>query len=151
MTNKITKSNMEEEGFLERLGKRIDQASVWHKRIGAIIALIVAFSGVATAISASVNGALDSHIAAHTDIISAKLDDTAAAIQNNAQEIEKIRMDTLRVQLLEYIFNEPTAHETILKLAYTYFVEYQADWVMTDKFREWADEQHVNIPFDLQH
>lgn len=139
-----TKTEDKKEGFLERLGERLDNASAWHKRFLAVVAIVATVSGTVATISNNFNNALDERIGAQTQNISSQL-------QEQTDEIQNIRLDTLRVQLLQYIYNEPEAHETILRLAYTYFVTYKGDWVMTDKFRDWADSQGVNIPFELSH
>lgn len=154
----MTIKKAETEGFLERLGKRIDNASAWHKRALAVGAIIATVSGACAVISNTVTAALDSHIAKQTQQITAAINTNSEAIgansqsiENNSRELGNIRKDTLRVQLLEYIYNEPMAVDTILKLAYTYFVEYDGDWIMTDKFKDWAEEYNVRVPFDLTH
>lgn len=145
------KTIQEYEGFLERLGKKLDNANIWYKRIAALVGIIVAVVGVTVTISNNLTSALDTHIEAQTTQLADAIDANNQAIQNNSVELEKIRRDTLRVQLVQYIYNEPDAHDTILKLAYTYFVEYHGDWVMTDKFKQWAKSEGVEIPFDLNH
>ena len=144
--------------MIEKLGKRLDEASVWHKRILAVVAIIATISGSVVAISGMVTSSLDGFIKEHTTEITTAVEtnsnlinDNNDAIHNNTQELEKVRMDTLRVQLMQYIQGEPSAHDTILKLGYTYFVEYKGDWVMTNKFKEWAASEGVQIPFDLSH
>lgn len=144
--------------MIEKLGKRLDEASVWHKRVLAVVAIIATVSGAVVAISGMVTSSLDGFIKEHTVEIttavetnSTLINDNNDAIHNNTQELEKVRMDTLRVQLMQYIQGDPSAHDTILKLGYTYFVEYKGDWVMTNKFKEWAASEGVQIPFDLSH
>lgn len=135
---------VEKEGFLERLGKRLDNASTWHKRVLAMGAIVGTIIGVIVTICSNFNAALDVHIAAQTDTLNTQLEATT-------KELENVRLDTLRVQILYYIYHEPQAHDSILKLGYVYFVEYKGDWVMTAKFKEWADSEGVSIPFDLTH
>ena len=144
--------------MIEKLGKRLDEASVWHKRVLAVVAIIATVSGAVVAISGMVTSSLDGFIKEHTIEITTAVEtnsnlinDNNDAIHNNTQELEKVRMDTLRVQLMQYIQGDPSAHDTILKLGYTYFVEYKGDWVMTNKFKEWAASEGVQIPFDLSH
>lgn len=144
--------------LLTKLGKRLDEASVWHKRILAIVAIFATVSGAAVAISGMVTNSLDGFIKEHTSEIatavgenSQLIKDNSEAIQANTEELNNVRQDTLRVQLMQYIQGEPTAHDTILKLGYTYFVEYKGDWVMTNKFKDWAAAEGVAIPFDLSH
>lgn len=144
--------------MIEKLGKRLDEASVWHKRVLAVVAIIATVSGAVVAISGMVTSSLDGFIKEHTIEITTAVEtnsnlisDNNDAIHNNTQELEKVRLDTLRVQLMQYIQGEPSAHDTILKLGYTYFVEYKGDWVMTNKFKDWAESEGVKIPFDLSH
>lgn len=137
--------------MIEKLGKRLDEASVWHKRILAVVAIIATISGSVVAISGMVTSSLDGFIKEHTTEIATAVDENSTAIQANTKELENVRQDTLRVQLMQYIQGEPSAHDTILKLGYTYFVEYKGDWVMTNKFKDWAESEGVKIPFDLSH
>lgn len=153
MTKATNKCSM-----IEKLGKRLDEASVWHKRVLAVVAIFATVSGAVVAISGMVTSSLDGFIKEHTTEITIAVEtnrnlisDNNDAIHSNTQELEKVRMDTLRVQLMQYIQGEPSAHDTILKLGYTYFVEYKGDWVMTNKFKEWAAAEGVAIPFDLSH
>ena len=64
------------------------------------------------------------------------------------------RLDCLRTLLTTYINTQPHNHDTILKIAQRYFVEYEGDWVMTDEFLKWADSEteagrKVHIPANL--
>lgn len=146
MTKETNKCSM-----IEKLGKRLDEASVWHKRVLAVVAIFATVSGAVVAISGMVTSSLDGFIKEHTTEIAAAVDGNSTAIQANTKELENVRQDTLRVQLMQYIQGEPSAHDTILKLGYTYFVEYKGDWVMTNKFKDWAESEGVKIPFDLSH
>lgn len=137
--------------MIEKLGKRLDEASVWHKRVLAVAAIFATVSGAVVAISGMVTSSLDGFIKEHTTEIATAVDENSTAIQANTKELENVRQDTLRVQLMQYIQGEPSAHDTILKLGYTYFVEYKGDWVMTNKFKDWAESEGVKIPFDLSH
>lgn len=137
--------------MIEKLGKRLDEASVWHKRVLAVVAIFATVSGAVVAISGMVTSSLDGFIKEHTTEIATAVDENSTAIQANTKELENVRQDTLRVQLMQYIHGEPSAHDTILKLGYTYFVEYKGDWVMTNKFKDWAESEGVQIPFDLSH
>lgn len=137
--------------MIEKLGKRLDEASVWHKRALAVAAIFATVSGAVVAISGMVTSSLDGFIKEHTTEIATAVDENSTAIQANTKELENVRQDTLRVQLMQYIQGEPSAHDTILKLGYTYFVEYKGDWVMTNKFKDWAESEGVKIPFDLSH
>ena len=53
-----------------------------------------------------------------------------------------------------YIHDQPENHDTILKIAERYFLEFGGDWVMTDEFLRWADSEteegrKVHIPSNL--
>jgi len=154
----VSKSEAKKDTVLAKIGKRIDEASVWHKRILAIVAIFATVSGAAVAISGMVTRSLDGFIREHTSGIATAVEENSQLIKNNSKaiqantaELNNVRQDTLRVQLMQYIQGEPSAHDTILKLGYTYFVEYHGDWVMTNKFKEWAKSEGVDIPFDLSH
>lgn len=51
------------------------------------------------------------------------------------------RLDNLRTLLTLYIHDQPENHDTILKIAEKYFIEFKGDWVMTDEFLKWADAE----------
>ena len=64
------------------------------------------------------------------------------------------RLDGLRTLLTMYMNTQPENHDTILKIAQKYFVEYQGDWVMTDEFLKWAENENargrkVHVPAGL--
>lgn len=64
------------------------------------------------------------------------------------------RLDNLRTLLTLYIHDNPENHDTILKIAERYFLEFGGDWVMTDEFLRWADLENeagrkVHIPVNL--
>lgn len=134
----------EQEGLLERIGKRLDNANVWYKRIAAVIAIIAAIWGGCVGIANTITQTLDTHIGE-------QLSDVANHVETNADSLQDIRLDTLRTQLLLYMYHEPHEHHTILEIAKVYFVDCGGDWIMTDKFKRWAKEEGVEIPFELNH
>lgn len=133
----------EQEGLLERIGKRLDNANVWYKRIAAVIAIVAAIWGGCVGVSNTLIDKLDTHIGD-------QLSEAVTQIESNSQNLQEIRLDTLRTQLLLYIYHDPTEHHTILEIAKVYFVDYGGDWIMTGKFREWAKAEGVEIPFELK-
>ncbi len=80
-------------------------------------------------------------------------EDTERRIQYFTDSVDKIaemtqetRRDTLRIQLLMMIGQNPENVDTILKIAETYFVTWQGDWYMTSEFNKWAKARDVSIP-----
>jgi len=69
-------------------------------------------------------------------------DDVKFLIEN-AQETRK---DTLRIQLLMILEQQPENIDTILKLAETYFVSLHGDWYMTSEFNKWAKAHDIIVP-----
>lgn len=64
------------------------------------------------------------------------------------------RLDNLRTLLTLYMHGQPQNHDTILKIAEKYFIEFHGDWVMTDEFLKWAENESqagrkVYIPASL--
>ena len=59
------------------------------------------------------------------------------------------RKDTLRIQLLMIMRDQPENTDTILKLAETYFVKLKGDWYMTVEFMKWAKEHDIMIPEEV--
>lgn len=56
------------------------------------------------------------------------------------------RKDTLRIQLMMLIQNQPENIDSILKLAETYFVKLHGDWYMSSEFKKWAKAHNVEVP-----
>ncbi len=69
---------------------------------------------------------------------------------DNKQQLLDIRKDTLRIQLSQYMKDQPENVDTILKLAETYFVQLKGDWYMTSEFSKWADSQGIKVPSIIQ-
>lgn len=71
-------------------------------------------------------------------------------INTNIDKLIKIsqdtRKDTLRIQLLMVMKDQPENVDTILKLAQVYFVDLKGDWYMTSEFNKWAKKHDVIIP-----
>ena len=60
----------------------------------------------------------------------------------------------VRAEMDNEIFRNPANHDTIIKYAYRYFKELDANWVQTEKFLSWADNEKkagrpVHLPSDL--
>lgn len=68
-----------------------------------------------------------------------KLEEALVEIKGLAVES---RLDNLRTLLTIYINSQPTNHDTILKIAEKYFIEYNGDWVMTNEFLQWVDREN---------
>lgn len=134
----------EREGLLERIGKRLDNLNVWYKRIIALVAIIGAIWAGCVGVANTLTSTLDSHIGS-------QLSDVADHVETNSASLHAIRLDTLRTQLLLYMYHEPHEHHTILEIAKVYFVDYGGDWIMTNKFKQWAREENVEVPFELNH
>lgn len=134
----------EQEGLLERIGKKLDSINIWYKRLAALIVIIGAVWGGVVSISNTLTATLDEHIGE-------QLADVASSVEANTENLRGIRLDTLRTQLLLYMYHDPHEHHTILEIARVYFVVYGGDWIMTDKFKQWAREEGVEIPFELSH
>ena len=56
------------------------------------------------------------------------------------------RKDTLRIQLMMLMQNQPENIDSILKLAETYFVKLHGDWYMSSEFKKWAKSHDVEVP-----
>lgn len=85
---------------------------------------------------------LAGHIEESNKVI-AQFTDTLKDIKETTDDTRK---DTLRIQLLMVIKDDPKNKDTILKLAETYFVKLKGDWYMTSVFMQWAKDNDVLIP-----
>lgn len=59
--------------------------------------------------------------------------------------LSEVRKDTVRLQLLSLIHNDPENTESILKVAHEYFVQLNGDWYVTQIFTEWAEQRGIDI------
>lgn len=90
----------------------------------------------------------------HEDMSQKQVETLTSALSNLQVMLEENRLDNLRIQLNQYIQYQPQNHDTILKVAERYFVEYKGDWVMTDEFERWVENENkagrkVHIPHGL--
>lgn len=80
------------------------------------------------------------------DKIVARLDKIESHNEGQDAEIHDIRLDTTRTQLYFKMEHDTHNHDTILKIAYKYFVTLHGDWVATIDFLAWAEKENVKIP-----
>jgi len=64
------------------------------------------------------------------------------------------QLSTLRMEMSSAIYRTPENHDTILKYAEKYFVKLGGDWVQTDVFLQWANDENkkgrpVHIPMNI--
>ena len=64
----------------------------------------------------------------------------------NKKALADIRRDTLRIQLSNYMKDQPENIDTILKIAEEYFVCLKGDWYATSEFRKWAKAHDIEVP-----
>lgn len=85
-------------------------------------------------------------------------DQRAEKLDKSLKELKDLtienRLDGLRTLLTMYMNTQPENHDTILKIAQKYFIEYHGDWVMTDEFLKWAENENaqgrkVHVPANL--
>lgn len=75
-----------------------------------------------------------------------KIDNTLKELRHMTADV---RRDTLRIQLREYIKDEPENLDTILTIAREYFGVYHGNWIASHEFLEWADQHHIHVPTDI--
>lgn len=78
-----------------------------------------------------------------------KLNAYTESLEEIQRLLKETRLDTLRIQLTQYMEYQPHNHDTILKVARYYFVEMGGDWVMTEQFIAWAKAEKVPIPKEI--
>lgn len=67
-------------------------------------------------------------------------------MEENRGIMRDIRKDTLRIQLSQYMKDQPENIDTILKIAEEYFVKLKGDWYMTSEFNKWAKSHDIVVP-----
>ncbi len=61
----------------------------------------------------------------------------------NRERLDEIRKDTLRIQLSQYLTNQPDNVDAILLMAEEYFCKLGGNWYMTNEFINWAEAHKV--------
>jgi len=64
-------------------------------------------------------------------------------MMHNRETLADIRRDTLRIQLAQYLKDQPDNVDTILMLAEEYFCKLKGDWYKTNEFVNWAEAHNV--------
>lgn len=74
------------------------------------------------------------------------VDSLKNSVSNISNIVKNTRQDTVRIQLNDYMKDQPENIDTILKLAEEYFVKLGGDWYMTSEFQKWAKAHDIAIP-----
>lgn len=121
MTTKATKSKK----------ATFSKIAEWLRTTAGIITSIGVVAGAIIAIGAWSTNLLLSDV-------NKKLDDVTA-------QMNDIKLDTTRAQLLTLISNYPDNESEIMKVAKYYFKDLGGDWYMTDIFVRWADSRGIDF------
>ena len=78
----------------------------------------------------------ESKLLKHTEESNRIISDISSSLDDLKKLSLDTRKDTLRIQLLMILEQQPENIDTILKLAETYFVELHGDWYMTSEFNK---------------
>lgn len=124
---RVTKASLERAGQerrsrLKKLGKWIQTTAGIITSVGVIAAAAV---GTGTWCVAKVN------------------EGTNAKIDAIADQMQDLKLDTTRNQLLVLMEHDENEEE-VLKVAKYYFNELKGDWYMTSVFERWADKHGVD-------
>lgn len=89
-----------------------------------------------------------------TTALKAHIIRTEKATQMLQTNILENQRSSLRTELNLMMYLRPENHDTILRMAYRYFVELKGDWVETDEFGTWIEREQksgrtVHVPPDL--
>lgn len=90
----------------------------------------------------------------HVDSSTVALNEFRSDIEYLKKSALATQCSTLRAELDAEIFRNPSNHDTIIRYAYRYFKELDADWVETEKFLAWVESEKkagrpVRLPADL--
>lgn len=107
-----------------------EKIAEWLKTTAGIISSVTVIAGALAGIATWVINGILSGVNNKLDGVSAQMDD--------------IKMDTTRAQLLTLMSSYPDNKSEILKVADKYFNEMNGDWYMTELFEEWAEEHNVD-------
>lgn len=82
----------------------------------------------------------------HVDESKILVSELKECLAENQRTLAEIRKDTLRIQLSQYMKDQPNNIDTIIKIAEEYFVNLKGDWYMTSEFRKWAKAHDIEVP-----
>lgn len=82
------------------------------------------------------------------DMLVNELKEDLAYLKDMALETQR---STLRTEMNDEIHRNPANHDTILKMAERYFITLKADWVQTNLFLDWVENERqagreVHVP-----
>lgn len=110
--------------------KAASRISEWLKTTAGIISSIgVIGSALVGLATFAINGMLSG--------VNDRLDDVSG-------QMDSIKMDTVRTQLLTLMSNYPDNTSEILKVADHYFNDMNGDWYMTQLFEQWAEAHDID-------
>lgn len=134
---------------LKEVGDKIDNLNMWWKRLISIGAIIVGIATGCVAVSNTVAATLDEHIVSQMTEVNEQVSEIKSQVGSMSKTLDRTKLDTMRLQLMVLIQNQPDEHSTILEVANAYFVYYGGDWVMSDLFLEWAEKEGVRVPIEI--
>lgn len=119
-----------------------------HITIGATAALtiLVVFSMIFVA---RVENRNISILKEHVEESSKTFSNINSTLQDLKTMTAEVRKDTLRIQLRNYIKDEPENLDTILTIANEYFSVYHGNWIAHHEFLEWAESHKVHVPNNI--
>lgn len=113
-----------------RKKKTVAKVTEWLKTTAGVISSVTIIASALVGLATwAINGMLAG--------VNEKLDDVAG-------QMEDIKMDAVRTQLLTLMSNYPENKSEILKVADKYFNEMHGDWYMTELFEQWANAHEVD-------
>lgn len=90
----------------------------------------------------------------HVDSSTVAINDFRKDVAELKESVKATQCSALRTEMDAEIFRNPENHDTIIRYAYRYFKELDADWVQTEKFLTWVESEEkagrpVHLPTDL--
>lgn len=70
---------------------------------------------------------------------------TNEKLDNISNQMQDLKLDTTRNQLLTLMKNYPDNEEEIMKVARYYFKDLNGDWYMTGLFIKWGHENGIDV------
>lgn len=118
------------------------------KRLGRrIIDWIQTAAGIITAIGVIVAAVMS----AGGYLVKSLFSDTNDKLDKLSSQVDALRTESVRTQLITLMSNYPDNQAEILKLADKYFNEMNGDFYVTSLFEQWADQHGVDAKTLLSH
>lgn len=124
----------------------MDTTAIIVALVGGAAGIITAIKGVLEYIDKRKGNTVEAQVQRAIEPLLKKIDALEEHSRRQDEQLQQIYLDTTRTQLYFKMEHDTHNYDTILKIAYRYFVELHGDWVATVDFLNWAKKENIEVP-----